>query len=162
MLANLSVINVLTESHRSGRGNRSALTSTGTSSHVDRWQLSHRKKKRQNRPAYSCELVFINYCCSSFNIPIASSSHIRCYCDPNAYFCVVEIIVDMIFEPRPPPPPPCSQSSLVVFRFLLSVFGWVLKKNVVQVILFLLSCEFSLTLCIWLCMCVRVSDCVVL
>ena len=163
MLAYLSIIDVLTESHRSGGGVKTARHRLAPPAMLtdESWAAGERlKKNKKMLPASLCELVFMNSCCSffffsTFRLPVHLIC-VCCCCDHNAYFCVVVEIIVMIFEPPSPTPP-----SFRLCRLFL-VESW---KNVVQSHFVLHSCEFSLTFVnLWLCMCVcvRVSDCVVL
>lgn len=130
--ANLSVINVLTESHRSVRD---IIWHLQPCRQIIRW------------PVCSRELGFIKYRCNFsfcfFHIP--SSFRICCYCHHNAYVCLVQISF------KSPPLPRCSRIVLICFfaRTLNT-----LRKS----IFFKPCCEFKLTLCIrfFVCMCVRV------
>lgn len=63
-----------------------------------------------------------------------------CYCDHNAYFCVVEMIVMIVF--LIPPPPHRSP-----FWFYC-LFFWSNLENVVRSHFVLNGCELSLNLCI--------------
>lgn len=130
MLANLSFIDVLTESHRSGWSNRTARHRLAPPAMLtdDSWATGKWKKER---PACLCGLVFINTWCRFFCFQHSDCQfisyiydvphiyiYICCYCEHNAYFCV-EITV-MISEP------PLPTAPLFVLRFycLFLVESW--------------------------------------
>lgn len=96
--ANLSVINVLTESHRSVRD---IIWHLQPCWQIIRW------------PVCSCELGFIKYRCNFsffFLFHIPSSFRICCYCHViNAYVCLVQISF------KSPPLPRCSRIVPICF-----------------------------------------------
>lgn len=99
--ANLSVINVLTESHRSVRD---IIWHLQPCRQIIRW------------PVCSCELGFIKYRCNFsffFLFHIPSSFRICYYCHHNAYVCLVQITVVISF--KSPPLPRCSRIVLICF-----------------------------------------------
>lgn len=136
MPADLNISNVLTGSRSSGRGNRRHQL-TGTSSHVDRWQLSHRNKKnkQKNKKTTTCLLVcgelFMNSCSLFSNIPDASLSHIikAVLVIIMPVFVFVEIVV-MIFLGPPPTPTPRPRSWTWLYCCFCWVESWLL--NLVQ------------------------------
>lgn len=149
MLANLSVINVLTESHRSGRGNRSARHRLAPPAMLtdDSWATGKKKGKKTLPTHVSSSLLITVVVFSTFLLLVHLIYAVI------VIWCLFLCCWDYCYDFWTPPPRP--HSSLIVFRFLLSVFGWILK-NCCASHFVLLSCEFSLTLCIWLCMCVCV------
>lgn len=154
VLANLSVINVLTGSHSSGRGNRTARHRLAPPAMLtdDSWATG----KWQQKKDLPAPVVFCFF--STFQWPV-HLVYKCCYCDHNAYFCVVEMIVMIVFfNPSTPHRSP--------FWFYC-LFFWSNLENVVRSHFVLNGCELSLNLCISVtyvraCACVCASDCVVL
>lgn len=160
MLAYPSVIDVLTESHRSGGGIRTARHRLAPPAMLtdESWAAGERQKKRKKKTlsASLWELVFMNSCCSFFfqHSDCQFISCVCCCCDHNAYFCVVVEIVVMIFEPAPPlllPP-----SDFVVCFWLNLEKCCAESFCFTQLWIFTDLCEFlvmyvRVRACVWLC-----------
>lgn len=155
----LNTITVLTGSHSSGRGNRTARQWLAPPAML---RAEPQENGTKERPAHLCgSSCFFQFSCffsfSFFNIPIASSSHIEMLLLWCLFLCCWDQCV--IFESLHPASPR--------FDFIVC-FGLNLEKCGAKSCFALNSCEFSLKLCIsvtsvsvCVCACVRVSDCVV-
>lgn len=170
MLANLSFIDVLTESHRSGWSNRTARHRLAPPAMLtdDSWATGKWQRQRDLPACVSWFLLipdvgFFFFFFSTFRLPVhliyiwCSSYtyiyiYICCYCEHNAYFCV-EITV-MISEP------PSPHAPLFVLRFycLFLVESWNccaksfcftqlwILTNLVHLVMYVCA-----RVCVWLC-----------